>query len=205
MLEIDHIVVTAATLDEGTVFLEAALGVALSDIGHHEKMGTHNRLIGLGNGVYAEVIAIDPDGADPGVPRWYGLDDHAGSPRLSHWAARSTDLGASLENAPPGVGVPKSLQRAHYRWRFAIPPTGHLPFDDMVPALLQWEGDAHPAAALPTHGCALIGLFVTHPDMEKMLDQMPELQGMAGVAFSTGAAPGLRAEIDTPRGRIWLG
>jgi hypothetical protein len=43
--DLDHLVVLAATLDEGAAWCEATLGVAPGAGGRHALMGTHNRLL----------------------------------------------------------------------------------------------------------------------------------------------------------------
>ena len=58
MFELDHIVIAAATLDEGTQFTEDLLGVLLASGGQHHFMGTHNRLLSLGPKTYLEVIEV---------------------------------------------------------------------------------------------------------------------------------------------------
>jgi hypothetical protein len=151
---IDHLAVTAASLDEGTATVEAALGVRLSPGGAHARMGTHNRLLGLGD-VYLEVIAIDPAAPPPGRPRWFGLDGFSGAPRLTNWIAAVDDLDAALELAPAGMGPPVEMERGDLRWRIGGAEDGRLPFDDAFPALIQWLGGGHPAARLPDVGVRL--------------------------------------------------
>ncbi|MFZ1661557.1 MAG: VOC family protein, partial [Paracoccaceae bacterium] len=41
-MELDHIAVSAATLDEGIAHVEATLGVPLAGGGQHAYMSTHN-------------------------------------------------------------------------------------------------------------------------------------------------------------------
>ena len=48
MAEIDHIVLGARTLEEGTAFVTRLLGVKPQPGGKHEGAGTHNLLLGLG-------------------------------------------------------------------------------------------------------------------------------------------------------------
>ena len=65
MLELDHIAVAGETLEAATAHVEAALGLKMDAGGVHVEMGTHNRLLSLGPGLYMEAIAIDPDGSRP--------------------------------------------------------------------------------------------------------------------------------------------
>jgi hypothetical protein len=57
---IDHIAVTAPTLEAGAELVRLALGVEPQAGGAHARMGTHNLLLRLGDAVYLEVIAPDP-------------------------------------------------------------------------------------------------------------------------------------------------
>ena len=162
-MEVDHIVVAARTLDEGARWVEERLGVAPVPGGKHVLMGTHNRLLKLGPRVYLEVIAIDPDAPAPGRARWFALDSpemaerREQGPALIHWVERSSDIEADLARVPDDIEV-LSASRGPYRWRIGVPADGHLPCAGRVPTLIQWEGDAHPADALPESGCRLIAL-----------------------------------------------
>ena len=75
MSKLDHIVFGAASLEEGTTYIENKLKTKLSDIGYHDFMGTHNRVLRIGNNVYLEVIAIDPNCKSPDRERWFNLDN----------------------------------------------------------------------------------------------------------------------------------
>lgn len=163
MLVFDHIAVSASTLAEGVAHVEAALGVTLAGGGQHPHMATHNRLLNLGD-LYLEVIAADPAQPRPAWPRWFDLDRFTGPPRLTNWVARCDDLDADIALSPPGIGTPVALQRGDFRWQMAVPATGILPFDGAFPALIRWEGTAHPAPRLPDAGVRLVALDITHPD-----------------------------------------
>ena len=67
-LAIDHIVIAAADLDSGSEYVAGILGIAPQGGGAHPRMGTHNRVLGMADGVYLEVIAIDPDAPPPPRP-----------------------------------------------------------------------------------------------------------------------------------------
>jgi len=129
----DHLVVAAATLEQGEDHLESLLGVRPQRGGKHVAMGTHNSLLKLGERSFLEVIAIDPDGAAPARPRWFALDTDAlqaslrEAPRLIHWVARTDDIDAARRVSP-------SIRATSTRWRAALsrgesrfPPTAICP------------------------------------------------------------------------------
>jgi hypothetical protein len=199
ILALDHLAISADTLEAGAAWVEGVLGLPLAPGGQHPHMGTHNRLLNLGD-LYLEVIAIDPNAKKPAWPRWFDLDRFQGPPRLTNWICRTDDLAAALTAAPPGTGTATDLARGDYRWRFAIPPSGRLPFDNSFPALIQWQGTLHPAKALPDQGVRLRRLEVTHPDA---LALQASLQGQppdARVQIAPGPYPGFRAVLETPNG-----
>lgn len=201
MFELDHLVISVETLEDGARHVEDALGVSLSPGGHHPHMGTHNRLLSLGPEIYLEVIAIDPSAPNPDHPRWFRLDEFSGTPRLSNWACRTNDLNAVLQDAPEGMGAPLRLERGDLHWQFAIPPSGRLPFDDAVPALLSWaETSPHPCQRLPDIGVRLERLEVTHPDADILLTAFPALRTLNLVEINSAAEMRLTAHFATPNG-----
>ncbi len=198
MLSLDHLAVAARDLDEGRAAVETALGVRLQPGGKHARFGTHNLLLGLEDGMYLEVIAIDLEGPGPEGARWFDLDRFDAAPKLQTWICRCDDLGDALVRYPQ-AGEPVSLARGDLRWRMAVPRDGRLPFGGVFPALMQWQGDAHPAERLTASGCALARLVVRHPEAGRLADLLgPDLRDDR-VVFERGAA-GLRAEISTPGG-----
>ena len=70
MIALDHLIIAAATLDEGVDYVADTLGIAPSGGGCHELVGTHNKVLRLGHDVYLEVIALDPAGITPTFLRW---------------------------------------------------------------------------------------------------------------------------------------
>jgi len=197
-LQLDHIAVLGESLEEAVAHTEAAAGVPMLPGGAHERYGTHNQLLGLG-GVYLEAIAIDPSAEPPEDPRWFGLDRFHGPARLDKWICRVRDMDAAIA-ALPMAGRPVELARGRLRWIMAVPEDGLLPYDGVVPALIQWLSPVPAGAILSASGTRLEGLEVIHP-------QAPELQALLApwldaplVRFTTGAKPGLRAELRTPQG-----
>ncbi|WP_434619592.1 VOC family protein [Tabrizicola sp. M-4] len=202
MLTLDHLAISCTDLAEGTAAVEAALGLPLSPGGQHPHMATHNRLLSLGPDLYLEVIAADPSQPRPAWPRWFDLDRFTGPPRLTNWICRTDDLDRELTHAPPGTGTPVALQRGDFRWRMAVPETGILPFDNRFPALIEWEGRAHPAPRLLDLGARLTALHITHPDADALRTALSRLKDHR-VTVEQGA-PALRATIATPQGERLL-
>jgi hypothetical protein len=203
MLELDHIAVAAANLEEGSDWVRQALAAVPGPGGRHAHFGTHNRLLGLEDGLYLEVIAIDPDAPPLPHARWFDLDRFQGAPRIGNWICRTQDM-TGAQAALPGIGAQVPLERGDLRWRMAVPENGQLPFDDCHPAIIQWDCAHHPAASLPPSGIALRRLIVRHPQADALAARLAGLSDDQRVVFETGPAA-LRAEFDTPSGRRVLG
>ncbi len=198
VLRLDHLAVAAESLEAGRAHVEDALGLRLQPGGKHAHFGTHNMLLGLADGLYLEVIAIDPEAPAPGCPRWFDLDRVSGPPCLHNRICAVNDLEAALIRHPQ-AGQPVALSRGDLKWRMAVPQTGILPMDNLFPALIEWHGSAHPATRLTPSGARLSRLIVSHPNAKTLQAVLgPEL-GDNRVVFETGNA-GLCAEIATPHG-----
>jgi hypothetical protein len=199
-LSLDHLAVAGASLDEASARVEEALGVALDPGGEHALMGTHNRLLSLGPGLYLEAIAVNPFAEPPGRSRWFDLDNMTGAARLSNWIVRTDELDSALALAPQGTGEPLDFVRGSFEWTMAVPRDGRLPCDGAAPALMQWRCDTHPSQVLTDRGCRLRRLYVRHPLVDALLAAFPALRTLDLVQFSAGEEPALLAEIDTPKG-----
>ncbi len=195
-MELDHFAIAANTLAEATAHVEEALGVPMQPGGEHAVFGTHNRLLGLADGLYLEAIAIDPEATPQRQPRWFDLDRFEGAARISNWICRSSDLDGTLAALPMDAGAPVSLTRGDLSWQMAVPKSGILPYHNIFPALIQWQGP-HPAPRLTQQGCSLRRLVVSHPEAQALAELLP--LDDARVVFEPGPAA-LRAEIDTPHG-----
>lgn len=199
-ISLDHIAVAARSLDEGTTYVEAVLGTKLSPGGKHAAMGTHNRVLSLGPHCYLEVIAIDPEAPKPKRRRWFNLDNFHGAPRVTNWICRTDDLEAALADAPSGSGTPMRLTRGDMTWHMAVTDFGRLPYDDAMPALINWGDSPHPNKRLPDHAIRLTRLDVFHPRAEDLLKDFPALGTMPEVSIRVGPEKRLIATISTPEG-----
>lgn len=214
--ELDHLVVAAASLEEGAAWCERTLGIAPGPGGRHPLMGTHNRLLALGGDAfpasYLEIIAIDPDAAAPGRVRWFGLDEPAlraalaaSGPRLVHAVVRTADLDALRAQwlaAGIDAGEPLAASRdtAHGRlaWRIGVRPDGRTLLGGAWPSAIEWQG-RHPTASMPASGLVLDSLVLGGV----ALALQPVLGLRAGFATEP-SAPALAATLRTPRGPVTL-
>lgn len=201
MMQLDHIAFSGVTLIEATEAVESALGVVMQPGGRHDVFGTHNTLLRLDQGLYLEAIAADPSAPRPGRPRWFDLDNFSGAPRLTNWICRTDDIARTLEQLGPDAGQPVALRRKDLRWLMAVPSDGRLPYDNLFPALIQWQTPVHPSAMLARTGCALRRLIVTHPEAGALQDLLSPVFQDTRVTFEVSQTPSLAAEIDTPHGR----
>jgi len=207
---LDHLVVAATTLAEGIDYVAARTGVTPHRGGKHVAMGTHNALLKLGQRVYLEIIAIDPQGTPPPRPRWFDLDDAElradliDSPRLVHWVARTPDIAAASARAAVALGSVHPMSRGDYRWRMTIPDDGKRPGNGLVPTLIQWDVAEHPADALPESHVSLAGFAATHPDPSTIRRALAALgvDGVLPVTYDRGVR--LAAMLRTPLGTATL-
>ncbi len=205
-IRLDHVVLAAASLEDGARWLEARLGAAPAAGGQHLGWGTHNRVMQLGGQTYLELIAPDPAQPAPSRPRPFALDAAgrlaalAERPRLAHFLLRTRDIveAARVWGIDAARIVP--MTRGTLRWRIAL-------VDDYVdgvcirPSLIQWDVPAHPAVSLPDVGVTLAALGIRGPEAA-----LAPLRGLADarVTLVPGPVPALAAELVGPRGRVAL-
>ena len=148
MHKLDHIVFAASSLEEGTNFIENKLNSKLSDVGYHDFMGTHNRVIKVDKSIYLEVIAINPCSEAPKEDRWFNLDN--------------PEIQQKLKNSPQIIGyvietddkeilkhfcTPIKASRGDYKWNFAIPNLESDLLDlkliqsGIIPNLISWKSN----------------------------------------------------------------
>ena len=168
MIRLDHIVVAAASLEQGAGYIRENLGVDIPAGGFHRSMATHNRLMQLGDDSYLELIAIDPGAAAPAQPRWFGLDQALmrasleRGPRLLTWVVNTPDIRRLAAAADFDIGAPTALSRDDLRWEIALPDDGRLLADGLLPYCIQWHSQPHPSRGMADLGCRLVRLAIHH-------------------------------------------
>jgi hypothetical protein len=169
-------------------------------------MGTHNRLLRLGDSVYLEVISCNPKAVPPARPRWFGLDRLGpdAAPSLSAWVARTTDIRASAQVCSEALGNIESLSRGSLQWLTTVPADGTVPLAGAGPALIQWQSSPHPAERLQDFGLSLSELEIFHPEPGRVLRMLSSL-GVDGPltvrSLPRDSVPYLIAHIDSLTGR----
>ena len=204
-LVLDHLAVCCDTLAEGTAWVRDRLGVAMQPGGAHERYGTHNTLLGLGDGLYLEVIAIDPDATPDMLPRWFGLDGYTGPPRLANWICASDDLAGDAARMGGGFGNIMSLTRGAMAWDITVPNDGSLPHGGALPTLIAWgNATPHPSKVLADSGCRLTGLEVHCMGASHLQSRVSRTLTDPRLHFRDATAPRLTARFHTPRGDVVL-
>lgn len=178
MADIDHIVIGARTLEEGSAYIEHLLGVKPQPGGKHDGAGTHNLLLGMGPDCYLEVIAPDPSQPEPAHPRLFDLDDPAtklmleAEPRLLTWVARTSSMDAIMSRLGPRGGEVREMKRGDLAWRFAIPPQ-RQDMDNLIPAMIEWKGERAGKRLHDSH-LRLTALEAEHPEAEGLRTALAE-------------------------------
>ena len=207
---VDHLVVGAATLEQGAAWCAATLGVLPGPGGKHPLMGTHNLLLSLSTPdfprSYLEIIAIDAQAPQPPRRRWFDLDDPAlratlaAGPRLIHWVARCDDVEAECAALSAGgiergevLRAERDTPRGLLRWRIAVRSDGARLAGGALPTLIEWV-DMHPADSLAASPVRLESLSLGRLPAA-VVRQLP-----AGVSATDGFA----ATLATPFGPVRL-
>lgn len=200
---IDHITVTAPTLTAGAALVHDALGVSPQAGGEHPRMGTHNLLLRLGDALFLEVIAINPDAPAPDRPRWFALDDlrSDAAAGLSTWVVGTDDIRGAVDACTENLGQIEPMSRGARNWLITIPADGSVAMDGVAPALIEWDDKLHPATGLTDHGLSLLKLEIFHPAPARVAALMASI-GLRDerVECHHHDSPRLAAHIQTPQG-----
>lgn len=187
--------------------MKNCLGLDIPFGSRHLYMGTHNHRLQLGDSVYLEIVALDPDGISPGRPRWFGLDDkekitadwEAGR-RLRGWVANTEEMETVLATQSAIFGERVSLPTAEPDFAFAIPQDGSLPLDGAAPSIIDHWGDARYIATIPDLGARLLSFTLEHPNPSAITALYNALAIARAPTVVVGPELRYRALIETPAG-----
>ena len=117
----DHMAITAPSLEVGMEYVRQTLGVNMQAGGEHSRMGTHNCLLKLGEKFYLEVISKNLNAHKLDRPRWFQLDepDPSHPIRLATWVVRTNDIYAAAAASPISLGEVKPLSSMFDGWPMA--------------------------------------------------------------------------------------
>lgn len=211
--KLDHIVIGAASLEQGVAFVREHFGVDIPKGGEHPLMATHNHVMQLGNEAFVEIIAINPDGAHPERPRWFGLDDPAvraslkRQPRLLTWVVNTDELVELQARVSFDLGVITPLSRGELNWLFCVPDDGRLLASGLVPNVMQWQTSSHPSSNMADLNCRLRALNIYHPYPHWLASILAGLKASELVVMhelEDNAEAYMTAEIETPNGVVVL-
>ena len=207
MLKLDHLVVVAPTLAEGVAHVRSCIDVEVPFGQRHAYMGSHNHLLQLGDSVYLEIVAVDPEGERPARARWFGLDDRRAvqadwdrGRRLRGWVATSDDIDLALAGRERVFGRKVSLPPAEPSFEFAIADDGALPLDGAAPCLIDRRGQPRSMAAIADVGARLRSFTLVHPQAAAIGALYRELAVDRPPAVLAGSDLRYRAQIETPAG-----
>lgn len=202
VLRLDHITVIAPTLIEGVAHVQNCLDLEVPFGTRHDYMGTHNHRLQLGNSVYLEIVALDPEGTEPRRPRWFGLDnqeqvrsDWDQGRRLRGWVANTEAIASVVSTHRAIFGDEVPLPTINPTFDFTIPTDGSLPLDGAAPSIIDHRGDPTSMASIPDLGARLRSLTLEHPDpaaIEAPIGGPPRIIQAPEVRY--------RALIETPTG-----
>jgi hypothetical protein len=203
---IDHLIITVSDLKTGMDYVENLLGVRPIIGGRHPKLGTHNALVSLGETIYLEIVAPDPELAAPERGRFLeGSFDN--TPKLATWVMRTEEIEAlashtsqhGLDLGEVQQGKRETPDGKIISWKLTDPY--EWAHDGAIPFLISWGDTPHPASTTPIAG-EFINLIVESPEPE----QLKKTFNLLGVNIEIKKAAKLKltATVNTDKGIITI-
>jgi hypothetical protein len=207
MLKLDHLTVIAPSLAEGVEHVRNCLDLDVPFGQRHGYMGTYNHLLQLGDSVYLEIVALDPEADSPNRRRWFGLDDQAKvrsdweeGRRLRGWVARTDAIDAIIAAHGDIFGEKVPLPIINSSFDFAIPNNGSLPLNGAAPSIIDRRGKPRAMDTIADFGARLKSFILEHPTPAAIaplygaltVDRPPEIMDGPRLRY--------RARIETPAG-----
>lgn len=186
-IALDHVTLGASTLEEGAAHLRRELDIEMPAGGIHPNMGTHNKVLNVGDDRFLELLAIDSAAPAPPHRRWFGMDEPvvrasvAERPRALGWVVRTDDIERVSAKSPVELGELTAMSRGSRTWRLTVRKDGMMPFSGLVPAFIEWSPGPHPSKGMAFLGPVLAGVELRHPQADRLRAVLEEL-GVASFA-----------------------
>lgn len=177
-IRIDHIIWAVPDLDTGADFFTKLSGIEPVVGGTHPGRGTRNKLIGVGDNMYLEVLAPDPQQMplNPAVNPAQAFADtisRMAGPEIDMFAFSSSDLASTAEAGRslglkvvgPTPGQRRTPDGELIRWS-SVDFAGH-DFGQFIPFGINWLDSTHPSTAAP-QGVVIEGITVEHPRADEL-------------------------------------
>jgi hypothetical protein len=177
MIRIDHFALAAQTLEIGQEYVRNLTGLTVPLGGVHQGMGTHNCLMATGDDSYIEIIANDPNQAEPATPRAFDLDNSAtvaktaAAPHIQTVILRTDDAARDLQlarDAGVDLGEIVDAARGDLRWVLVMRPDRTLALNGAAPPLIEWPDGPHVSQNMPDEGLVLTKLTIATPDADAL-------------------------------------
>lgn len=206
MKAFDHFIYGGRELEIMRRSFASLTGVESTLGGRHPGLGTRNALASLGDDVYFELLAVDPEQSLDGnmggrlqafaAPHLFAYMLKARGDELE--AAKTvldchdiaSDLFDASRTTPDGTVL---------RWRLLVPRDN--PYGDFVPKFIDWLGTPHPAGA-NARGCRFESFSLGHPRAQDIAALLRELGAELPVQYAD--RPYMHLKIATPRGSLVL-
>lgn len=197
---IDHLVLGVSDLKAGIEEFRSRTGVEPVFGGNHPNGGTRNALASLGDGIYIEIIAPNPDAELS--PMFANLKTLATlTPIMWAVGVENAETAKALLDSkgyfatPVMKGSRVKPDGSVLKWQSVAVPssTSYLPF------FIQWDKDStHPSKSSPS-GCSLASLSITDPKPETLqllaaFQLTPDLK--------TGTPASLGIVLKCPKGEV---
>ncbi len=109
-------------------------------------------------------------------------------------------LHSTVKNCSEPVGDIEAMSRGENNWLITIPKDGSIPIVEGAPALIQWQGESHPATQLENHGLLLVKLQIFHPEPGRLSNFLNSIHLQGPVEVLKGDKTKIVAHVETPQG-----
>jgi hypothetical protein len=204
---LDHIVYAVPDFDVALDWFEEHTGIRPKVGGRHLTQGTRNAVVNLGNGIYLEILAVDPTNKDITAPRWMGID-LISKPVVSRWAFKTANTLAdanALRTLDSDMGSVEEGQRQLstgnlLKWEIIMPLAE--PAIDILPFFVNWSSsDFHPTERMPKE-YTLEAIRLQHPEPDTVMSELKYLG--VETAVTKAETVGILMDIRTPKGLVTL-